>query len=406
MSVQTPVRPALRASREWRDHPAAGWAGTVARLILGGMFAAAGLAKIGDPAASVRAVRAYQLLPDGLETLVGRGLPAVEVALAVALLLGVAVRASATIAAVLLTTFIIGIASAAARGLRIDCGCFGDGGPTDNPQYTGEILRDVALLIVALGLAWLGRSRLGLAPRPPVPPDYDGMDRRQAKVAEQRHHHAMTRHGRTHRVLAVAVIGTVLASGATGVAVAGATAPAPPTAIPVGVTAAGGIVVGNAGAPHTVIAYEDPQCPICGEFEQTSGPALAAAVKAGRVKVEYRMRSFLGPESVRAVAALGAAQDAGRFEALREALYAHQPQEGTGGFTVDDLISLGASVGLTDTAYVDAVRHHTYAAWAHQIDDRASKDGNTGTPQLLLDGKPLDQRTVFDPAALGRALAA
>jgi protein-disulfide isomerase len=387
MSVSAPVRPPLHTSRTWRDHPAAG------------------LAKIGDPAGSVRAVRAYQLLPDGLETLVGRGLPTLEVALAVALLLGVAVRTSALVAVVLLSAFTIGIASAAARGLRIDCGCFGGGGPTENPHYTGEILRDVALLIVALGLAWLGRSRFGLSPRTPVPPDYEGMDRRQAKVAEQRHHSALSRHGRTRRLLTVGVLGAILASGTTGAAIATATAPAPPTAIPVGVTAAGGVVVGNAGAPHTVIAYEDPQCPICGEFEQTSGPALAAAVKAGQVKVEYRMRSFLGPESVRAVAALGAAQDGGRFEALREALYAHQPQEGTGGFTVDDLISLGASIGLTDPAYVDAVRHQTYAAWAHQIDDRASRDGNTGTPQLLLDGKPLDQRTVFDPAALARALA-
>src|SRR5690349_3415597 len=104
MSVQTPVRPVPPTARE---HPLVGWSGTIARLILGGVFLAAGLAKIGDPAASVRAVRAYQLLPDGLETLVGRGLPAFELALAVVLLLGVAVRASAVLAAVLLTAFTI-----------------------------------------------------------------------------------------------------------------------------------------------------------------------------------------------------------------------------------------------------------------------------------------------------------
>jgi protein-disulfide isomerase len=196
----------------------------------------------------------------------------------------------------------------------------------------------------------------------------------------------------------------VLLSGATGAAIATAAAPAPPTAIPAGVTAAGGIVVGRADAPHTVIAYEDPQCPICGEFEKTSGAVLAQAVAAGQVKVEYRMRSFLGPESVRAVAALGAAQDAGKFEELRAALFAHQPQEGTGGFTVADLRSLGASVGLTEAQFVQAVREQTYTAWARQIDDVASRDGNTGTPELLLDGKALDSKVVFDPEALAAAL--
>ncbi|HUR73300.1 MAG TPA: MauE/DoxX family redox-associated membrane protein [Sporichthya sp.] len=401
--MSTSVRSSLPASVHspspaWRDRAVAGWAATVARLGLAAVFAVAGLAKIGDPTASVRAVRAYQLLPDGLESVVGRGLPAVELALAVALLLGVALRTSALTAAGLLIAFTIGIVSAAARGLRIDCGCFGGGGPTENPHYTGEIVRDVALLVLAVGLAWLGRSRFALTPRAPLPPALEGLDARQAKVVERRHLAALARHRERRRLLAAAVVGAVLLSGATGVALAAATAPALPTAVPVGVTAAGGIVVGQPNAPHTVIAYEDPQCPICGQFEQTSGAVLARAVAAGQVKVEYRMRSFLGPESVRAVAALGAAQDAGRFAQLRAALFAHQPQEGTGGFTVADLLELGAGVGLTDAQFVDAVRNQTYAPWARQIDDRASRDGNTGTPELLLDGKSID------PTALRAAL--
>jgi hypothetical protein len=50
--------------------------------------------------------------------------------------------------------FIIGIASAWARGLNIDCGCFGEGGTIDPSQtrYLEEILRDVGLVLCA---AWL-----------------------------------------------------------------------------------------------------------------------------------------------------------------------------------------------------------------------------------------------------------
>ena len=57
-------------------------------------------------------------------------------------------------------------------------------------------------------------------------------------------------------------------------------------------------------------------------------------------------------------------------------------------------------------SFVDAVRDQRYAAWARQIDDQASRNGNTGTPELLLDGKSLDAKVVFDPAALRSALAA
>ena len=165
-------------------------------------------------------------------------------------------------------------------------------------------------------------------------------------------------------------------------------------------------MVGSPSARHHIVAYEDPQCPVCGEFEKTSGATIAAAVAAGKVSVEYRMMSFLGAESVRAVAALGAAAQEGKFNELREAMFAHQPREGTGGYTVTDLISLGRGVGLTDQAFVTAVTRQTYAPWARQVEDKASKAHIVGTPTVLLDGKSLDlQSVLFNPAALAKALS-
>ncbi len=95
------------------------------------------------------------------------------------------------------------------------------------------------------------------------------------------------------------------------------------------------------------------------------------------------MRSFLGPESVRADNALAAAQKQGKFEALREALFAHQPQERTGGFTTDQLLALGRSVGLAGQEFVNDVRSMTYAGWVAFVDDQASRDGNVGTPEVI-----------------------
>ena len=140
------------------------WLSTGARVVLGGVLLVAGAAKIIDPQASVAAVRAYELLPDGLATVVGWGLPFVEIVLGVLLLAGIAVRPAALATAVLLVVFIAAVASAAARGLSIDCGCFGGGGPVPPGQtaYAAEIVRDLALLAVAGWLVARPQSRLSL----------------------------------------------------------------------------------------------------------------------------------------------------------------------------------------------------------------------------------------------------
>ena len=96
----------------------------------GRVLLVAGALKVVDPQASVAAVRAYELLPAGLATLVGWGLPFVEVALGLLLLSRPRHAAGGRRGAgLLMLVFIAGVASAAARGLSIDCGCFGGGGP-------------------------------------------------------------------------------------------------------------------------------------------------------------------------------------------------------------------------------------------------------------------------------------
>jgi uncharacterized membrane protein YphA (DoxX/SURF4 family) len=140
------------------------WASTAARLVLGGVFLVAGGLKVIDPQSSVAAVRAYRLLPSSLLTIVGWGLPFAEIALGVLLLAGIATRLVAVASAVLLLVFIAAVTSAAARGLSIDCGCFGGGGDVAPGQtaYATEIVRDVGLLLLAVWLVWQPRSRLTL----------------------------------------------------------------------------------------------------------------------------------------------------------------------------------------------------------------------------------------------------
>lgn len=118
-----------------------------------------------DLAASGRAVNAYQLMPFDVARAVGAALPLVELTLGVLLLIGLATRLAAGASATLLAVFIAGISSAWARGLSIDCGCFGGGGQLaagQSPSYGPEIARDAALLLLAVFLIVFPRTRFSL----------------------------------------------------------------------------------------------------------------------------------------------------------------------------------------------------------------------------------------------------
>ncbi len=173
---------------------------------------------------------------------------------------------------------------------------------------------------------------------------------------------------------------------------------------PSGHTAEGGVLVGHAEAEQSMVLFEDPQCPYCRQFEERNGPLITGAVDAGALAVEYRMRCFLGPESVRADNALALAAEAGRFDELRQALFAAQPPEGTGGFTIDDLLGLGAGVGLVGPDFVSGVRGARYAEWALRREAAFQAEDPQGTPAAWLNGSPLDSNVLFDPAWLERRL--
>jgi uncharacterized membrane protein YphA (DoxX/SURF4 family) len=128
--------------------------GTVARLGLAAVFLVSGVLKAIDPDATYVAVRAYDLLPKLGVALVAGVLPWLEIVIGLLLLAGIATRAVAVVSAVLLLGFMAGVAQARARGLSIDCGCFGGGGAVDPGQttYGRELLRDAGFLLLA---GWL-----------------------------------------------------------------------------------------------------------------------------------------------------------------------------------------------------------------------------------------------------------
>jgi uncharacterized membrane protein YphA (DoxX/SURF4 family) len=141
------------------------WISTAARLGLAAVWLVAGGLKVGDLAASGRAVNAYDLFPYEVAKVIGAAQPFLEIALGLLLLAGLAVRLSAGISAGLLVIFIAGIISAWARGLQIDCGCFSTGGALgagQTPQYTWDLVRDAGFLLLAGILLWRPRTRYSI----------------------------------------------------------------------------------------------------------------------------------------------------------------------------------------------------------------------------------------------------
>ncbi|MDR2348929.1 MAG: DoxX family membrane protein [Bifidobacteriaceae bacterium] len=156
------IGPTFLAERWPRLQP---WLSLLVRLGLAVVAGKAAWPKLADLRGSRQSVAAYQLFPAGIEQLIGVGLPVVELALCVLLAAGLLTRYASIVFGVMLVAFIAGIASAWARGLNIDCGCFAVGGELsagETPAYFEDILRDLGYMAMTAFVAVWPRSALSL----------------------------------------------------------------------------------------------------------------------------------------------------------------------------------------------------------------------------------------------------
>ena len=140
------------------------WLTLLARLILGGVLLAAGGLKIGNLQKSAMSVRAYELLPIDLANFFGYVLPWIEIGMGLLLIVGAVVSIMGLLGALIMLAFVVAIAQAWARGLSIDCGCFGGGGEIDpgETKYLSTILRDLGFFLLGVYLYYFPKGRVGL----------------------------------------------------------------------------------------------------------------------------------------------------------------------------------------------------------------------------------------------------
>jgi uncharacterized membrane protein YphA (DoxX/SURF4 family) len=97
----------------------------VLRLVVAAVFLAASLPKIADPTSFATDIDNYRMVPDALIGPMAIGLPLLETVVGIALVTGVHARGASIVAAAMLVTFAIAMVQAIARGIDLDCGCFG-----------------------------------------------------------------------------------------------------------------------------------------------------------------------------------------------------------------------------------------------------------------------------------------
>jgi protein-disulfide isomerase len=152
------------------------------------------------------------------------------------------------------------------------------------------------------------------------------------------------------------------------------------------------VVVGDADAPLTMKFYEDPQCPVCQQFEAAVGKQVEQAMADGKVKVEYHIVSFLDDRSPNEFSSRAAnamyvvAAEAGpeAFAKFHQLVYDNQPQEGTAGPDDDQLVAWAVEAGADEDAVRQAIEDKVYEQFVVNATDQMSQDGVNGTPGVFI----------------------
>ncbi|GLY72124.1 DsbA family protein [Actinoallomurus iriomotensis] len=189
-----------------------------------------------------------------------------------------------------------------------------------------------------------------------------------------------------------------------------------PVALAPGVTvttaADGTVTMVKKGAGRTVVdVYEDFQCPICKEFHRVNDATLKNLAAEGRAKVVYHPVVIFSGEplagnSTRAAAAAHCVTDGARWLAYQDQLFAHQPEEGSPGFSLADLVSYGTAAGETGSDFASCVRSQRYAAEVDRTSQAAISGGLTGTPTVKVNGRALPTNETMTAEGLRGAVVA
>lgn len=172
----------------------------------------------------------------------------------------------------------------------------------------------------------------------------------------------------------------------------------------------------NAAGIVDITLYVDYLCPICGQFEEATGAAVADLLTRGAATIEIHPIAILTNRSQGTQYSLRAANAAAcvandypnSFMNFHNALFANQPEEGTPGLSDEELIGLAKSAGAGPKIDL-CVTDQKFKAWVKASTERAIAGdiainnlekkfkGVSGTPTIIINGKQYNPS--YDPTA-------
>ncbi|MBN1527952.1 MAG: thioredoxin domain-containing protein [Thermoleophilaceae bacterium] len=174
-----------------------------------------------------------------------------------------------------------------------------------------------------------------------------------------------------------------------------------------------GARLGDPDAPATMLEFVDMQCPFCAEYTRDALPTVIDRyVRTGKINIELRPISIIGPDSSTAAAGAAAAAERNRMWQFVDLFYLNQGQE-NGGYVTDDFLrQIARGSGVPAATVISASQSPDSIPLLRQSAAEAQRDGINSTPSFLLrkDGE-LQGIAVssFEPgevtAALDEALA-
>jgi protein-disulfide isomerase len=147
-----------------------------------------------------------------------------------------------------------------------------------------------------------------------------------------------------------------------------------------------GLALGSPKAPVTLVEFNDMQCPICQEYTLNVFPTLVQRyVRTGKVRMEMRLQSFIGPGSVTGGKAVAAAANQDRAWLFQDLFYRNQGEENSGYVTPAFLRKIAAGTPGLDVGRLLSDMTSPAAAQALKAGSAAfDKAGFNGTPSFLV----------------------
>jgi len=126
--------------------------GIVLSIVFGSIFIWSGVVKLMNPAEFANAIRNFELVGDPIAPFLALSLPLLEVVCGVAVVFGKLWRGAAVLLLASLVLFTCALAIAAAKGLDINCGCFGG---SESSNYPIAFVRNSGLFAIGLAIIFI-----------------------------------------------------------------------------------------------------------------------------------------------------------------------------------------------------------------------------------------------------------